>query len=127
VAESLARYRKKASDPLMPNFLANFPPYSYVVESKILTWSCFVFLQEEVKRLSDVKNLVNQLYEALNVEEHQLKKERELFGQLEELKHELEPMEEVSKVIEHTSTHALTLSLYRQLKYSQMVENKKHR
>jgi hypothetical protein len=54
------------------------------------------FVQEEVRRLSDVRNLVNQLYEALNVEEHQLNKERELYGQLEELKVELEPLEQVS-------------------------------
>lgn len=53
------------------------------------------FVQEELERLSDVKNLVHQLYEALNVEEHQLKKERELSSQLEELKVELEPMEQV--------------------------------
>lgn len=39
---------------------------------------------------------MNQLYEALNVEEHQLNKERELCGQLEELKVELEPLEQVS-------------------------------
>jgi hypothetical protein len=39
---------------------------------------------------------VNQLYEALNVEEHQLNKERELCGQLEEFKVELEPLEQVS-------------------------------
>lgn len=56
----------------------------------------FCFVQEEVRRLSDVRNLVNQLYEALNVEEHQLNKERELYGQLEELKVELEPLEQVS-------------------------------
>ena len=54
-----------------------------------------LWFQEEIERLSDVKNLVHQLYEALNVEEHQLKKERELCGQLEELKVELEPMEQV--------------------------------
>jgi len=52
--------------------------------------------KEEVRQLSDVRNLVNQLYEALNVEEHQLNKERELCGQLEELKVELEPLEQVS-------------------------------
>jgi hypothetical protein len=38
---------------------------------------------------------VNQLYEALNVEEHQLNKECELCGQLEELKVVLEPLEQV--------------------------------
>lgn len=46
-------------------------------------------------RLSDVKNLVNQLYEALNVQEHQLQKERELFTQLETLRLELQPLEMV--------------------------------
>jgi uncharacterized protein YsxB (DUF464 family) len=51
--------------------------------------------QEEIRRLSDVRNLVNQLYEALNVEEHQLHKERELFVQLEELKDQLQPLEKV--------------------------------
>ncbi|GLG95442.1 Calcium uniporter protein, mitochondrial [Gryllus bimaculatus] len=49
--------------------------------------------KEELRRLSDVRNLVHQLYEALNVEEHQLNKERELCGHLEELKVELEPLE----------------------------------
>ena len=42
---------------------------------------------------------MNQLYEALNVEEHQLNKERDLCGQLEELKVELEPLEQVSNNI----------------------------
>lgn len=38
------------------------------------------------------------MYEALNVEEHQLHKERELCSQLEELKMELEPLEQVINV-----------------------------
>ena len=42
-------------------------------------------LQEEMERLSDVQNLVMQLYEALHVGEHQLKKERQLLAQLEKL------------------------------------------
>ncbi|XP_063219888.1 calcium uniporter protein, mitochondrial isoform X1 [Bacillus rossius redtenbacheri] len=50
--------------------------------------------KKELERLSDVRNLVNQLYEALNVEEHQLKKERQLSKQLEGLKLELKPLEE---------------------------------
>ncbi|XP_025830105.1 calcium uniporter protein, mitochondrial [Agrilus planipennis] len=49
---------------------------------------------EEVKKLSDVRNLVNQLYEALNVQEHQLQKERDLFVQIETLRQELQPLEE---------------------------------
>lgn len=51
--------------------------------------------QEEVKQLSDVRNLVNQLFEALNVGEHQLSKERELFSQLEKLKEQIAPLETV--------------------------------
>ncbi|KAL0266278.1 UNVERIFIED_CONTAM: hypothetical protein PYX00_008870 [Menopon gallinae] len=59
--------------------------------------------KEELERLSDVKNLVHQLYEALNVEEHQLKKERELCVQLEELKVELEPMEQKLQDLHRTA------------------------
>lgn len=47
-------------------------------------------------RLSDVKNLVSQLYEALHVREHHLTKEAELTTQLETLQQELLPLEEVS-------------------------------
>lgn len=54
-----------------------------------------VLFQEEMKRLSGVRTLVNQLYEALNVEEHQLKKERELIAKLEDLRLTLGPMEKV--------------------------------
>ena len=52
-------------------------------------------LQEEMERLSDVQNLVMQLYEALHVNEHQLKKERQLVTQLEQLHTQLLPLEEV--------------------------------
>ena len=48
-----------------------------------------------MERLSDVQNLVMQLYEALHVGEHQLKKERQLLAQLEQLQSELLPLEEV--------------------------------
>lgn len=39
---------------------------------------------------------MNQLYEALNVREHQIKKERDIRSQLEKLTTELQPLEEVS-------------------------------
>lgn len=48
-----------------------------------------------MERLSGVRTLVSQLYESLNVEEHQLKKERELIAKMEELKVKLEPLEKV--------------------------------
>ncbi|XP_050557061.1 calcium uniporter protein, mitochondrial isoform X2 [Spodoptera frugiperda] len=60
--------------------------------------------QEEVTRLSDVRNLVNQLYEALNVREHQIRKERELKAQLEKLSTELQPLEEKRMSLEVETT-----------------------
>lgn len=48
-----------------------------------------------MERLSGVRTLVSQLYESLNVEEHQFKQERELLAKLEELKVKLEPLEKV--------------------------------
>ncbi len=45
-------------------------------------------------RLSSVRNLVGQLYGALNVDEHQLRAEREMMMELERLKGELVPLED---------------------------------
>ncbi|XP_072940909.1 calcium uniporter protein, mitochondrial [Epargyreus clarus] len=59
---------------------------------------------EEITRLSDVRNLVNQLYEALNVREHQIRKERELRAQLEKLSAELQPLEEKRMSLEVETT-----------------------
>ena len=68
----------------------------YTVETQQDFKDLFVLdLQEEMERLSDVQNLVMQLYEALHVNEHQLKKERQLVTQLEQLHTQLLPLEEV--------------------------------
>lgn len=56
---------------------------------------CILLLQEDMERLSGVRTLVSQLYESLNVEEHQLIKERELLAKMEALKVKLEPLEKV--------------------------------
>ncbi|CAK1552859.1 unnamed protein product [Leptosia nina] len=64
---------------------------------------------EEITRLSDVRNLVNQLYEALNVREHQIKKERELRAQLEKLSTELQPLEEKRMSLEMETTRKTSL------------------
>jgi len=50
--------------------------------------------KEELKKISDVKHLVSQLYEALNIDEHQLAKEKELLKELEVLKTDLKPLED---------------------------------
>ncbi|XP_057660971.1 calcium uniporter protein, mitochondrial isoform X1 [Diorhabda carinulata] len=55
---------------------------------------------EEIQRLNDIKNLVSQLYEAMHVEEHQISKEKELVTQLETIKKELLPLEQLKNDIE---------------------------
>ena len=41
-----------------------------------------------------MRNLVGQLYAALNVDEHQLRREREMMAELEKVQAELVPLEE---------------------------------
>lgn len=55
---------------------------------------------EEVDRLNDVKFLVQQLYTTLRIEEHQLGKERELLGRLEDLNSQLRPLEKVLAMLQ---------------------------
>ncbi|XP_029377606.1 calcium uniporter protein, mitochondrial isoform X2 [Echeneis naucrates] len=66
---------------------------------------------EEAERLNDVKFLVQQLYTTLRIEEHQLGKERELIGRLEDLNSQLRPLEkmkeELSKKAERRTTWVL--------------------
>ncbi|XP_051504930.1 calcium uniporter protein, mitochondrial-like isoform X1 [Myxocyprinus asiaticus] len=66
---------------------------------------------EEAERLNDVKFLVQQLYTTLRIEEHQLSKERELTGRLEDLNSQLRPLEkvkdELSKKAERRTTWVL--------------------
>lgn len=50
--------------------------------------------QEDLERLSSVRNLVGQLYGAMNVDEHQLRLEREMMSELEKLQNELAPLED---------------------------------
>lgn len=57
--------------------------------------SAEVLPHEEAERLNDVKFLVQQLYTTLRIEEHQLSKERELIGRLEDLNSQLRPLEKV--------------------------------
>ena len=56
-----------------------------------------------MQRLSDVQNLVMQLYEALHVGEHQLRKERQLMAQLEQVHAQLMPLEQVICIIDYNS------------------------
>ncbi|KAM8923897.1 calcium uniporter protein, mitochondrial isoform 2-T2 [Pelodytes ibericus] len=63
---------------------------------------------EDATTMNDLKTLVQQLYAALRIEEHQLHKERELNGRLEDLRGQLEPLEkarlEISRRAEKRTT-----------------------
>lgn len=75
----------------------------YLPKLNIIHSCVFLFLlrsaevlpHEEAERLNDVKFLVQQLYTTLRIEEHQLSKERELIGRLEDLNSQLRPLEKV--------------------------------
>lgn len=55
---------------------------------------------EEIQKLHDVKDLVNRLYEAMNIQEHQMTKEKELLLELETLQQQIQPLEEGRTQIE---------------------------
>ncbi|XP_067828544.1 calcium uniporter protein, mitochondrial [Heptranchias perlo] len=50
---------------------------------------------EDATSMNDIKILVQQLFTTLRIEEHQLHKERELKGRVEELKAQIEPLEKI--------------------------------
>ncbi|GCB71528.1 calcium uniporter protein, mitochondrial [Scyliorhinus torazame] len=50
---------------------------------------------EDTETMNDVKILVQKLFTALHIEEHQLQKEQELQRRMEELNAEIEPLEKV--------------------------------
>ena len=52
-------------------------------------------LQENIQQLQDLQALVAQLYETFNAREYHAEMEREVMLQLEEIKLELEPLEQV--------------------------------
>ena len=56
-------------------------------------------ISEDARTMADVKSMIYQLYSTLHVEQHQLEKEQDLRGQLENLKVEIEPMEKVQKIL----------------------------
>ncbi|XP_060097188.1 calcium uniporter protein, mitochondrial isoform X1 [Heteronotia binoei] len=73
--------------------------------------------QEDATTLNDVKTLVQQLYTTLCIEEHQLNKEKELIGRLEDLKQQLAPLEKVRMEICRKSEKRTTWVLWGGLAY----------
>ncbi|XP_075932987.1 calcium uniporter protein, mitochondrial isoform X3 [Anarhichas minor] len=72
---------------------------------------------EEAERLNDVKFLVQQLYTTLRIEEHQLGKERELIGRLEDLNSELRPLEKVKEELNKKAERRTTWVLWGGMAY----------
>lgn len=52
---------------------------------------------EHATEVEDIKSLVHRLFVALHLEDHQIRKERELLQKLDHLKEELLPLEQVGK------------------------------
>lgn len=65
---------------------------------------CFIYLiiisEKFIGKLEDVKVLVNQLYEALNVQEYQLKNEKNLSTRLKSLQNEIEPLDKINQELD---------------------------
>ncbi|CAL8366986.1 unnamed protein product [Gadus morhua 'NCC'] len=72
---------------------------------------------EEAERLNDVKFLVQQLYTTLRIEEHQLGKERELIGRLEDLNTQLRPLEKVKDELSRKAERRTTWVLWGGMAY----------
>lgn len=80
------------------NKLIPYLPKLNIIHSCVFLFlfcSAEVLPHEEAERLNDVKFLVQQLYTTLRIEEHQLSKERELIGRLEDLNSQLRPLDKV--------------------------------
>ncbi|XP_026537009.1 calcium uniporter protein, mitochondrial isoform X2 [Notechis scutatus] len=72
---------------------------------------------EDATTLNDVKTLIQQLYTTLCIEEHQLNKEKELIGRLEDLKQQLAPMEKIRMEICRKAEKRTTWLLWGGLAY----------
>ncbi|XP_042877898.1 calcium uniporter protein, mitochondrial-like isoform X1 [Penaeus japonicus] len=82
---------------LMSDFELVINDISYRVEvptgQKLTLMQTHAILQEEISDMGDVRQLVNKLYMALNIDQHQVMKERDIVSQIEELKAQLAPLE----------------------------------
>nr|XP_004556127.1 calcium uniporter protein, mitochondrial isoform X1 [Maylandia zebra] len=72
---------------------------------------------EEAEKLNDVKFLVQQLYTTLRIDEHQLSKERELIGRLEDLNSQLRPLEKVKEELNKKAERRTTWVLWGGMAY----------
>ncbi|KAA0717575.1 Calcium uniporter protein, mitochondrial [Triplophysa tibetana] len=73
--------------------------------------------REDGDRLNDVKLLVQQLYTTLHIEGHQMNKERELIGRLEDLNSQLLPLEKVKEELSKKAERRTTWVLWGGMAY----------
>ncbi|XP_077999807.1 calcium uniporter protein, mitochondrial-like [Glandiceps talaboti] len=72
---------------------------------------------EDADKISDVKALIQQLYSTLNVEQHQLLHEKNLIQRLENLKGEIEPLEQMRQELDARSTTRTNILVWGGLAY----------
>lgn len=77
---------------------------------------------EHATEMEDIKSMVHRLFVALHLEDHQIRKERELLQKLDHLKEELLPLEQVGKWEYFFKTQKHFLSS----KVSPVTEEKQH-
>ena len=58
----------------------------------------FKLWQENLRQMQDLQALAHQIYEAFNAREYHAQLEKDVMLQLEEVKAELEPMEQVNSI-----------------------------
>ncbi|NP_001070793.1 calcium uniporter protein, mitochondrial [Danio rerio] len=98
---------------LMDNFKLVINDTSYLVQPPRRD----LLPHEDGERLNDVKILVQQLYTTLRIEEHQLNKERELIGRLEDLNSQLQPLEKVKEELSKKAERRTTWVLWGGMAY----------
>lgn len=60
---------------------------------------CLPLVQEDLQKLGDVQALVAQLHEAFHVREYHVDMERSVVAELEDIRLQLVPMEQVKRKI----------------------------
>ncbi|NWI12932.1 MCUB protein, partial [Crypturellus soui] len=104
-AEVFARDGSKVSDAtLMEVVLMN--DFKLVINSKMYSVSTpkkGKLSSEHATEMEDIKSLVHRLFVAIHIEDHQVRKERELLQKLEYLKEQLLPLEQMKDRIAHSA------------------------
>jgi len=72
---------------------------------------------DDFRTVAHIKTLVHQVYSAMNIEEHQLEKERYLMQELEKLRLELKPLEDLKTEIDRKSAQRTTAVVWGGLGY----------